>query len=257
MIKKQKNIFIAFLTLTLLSSCSAYAPKAEQTEKLQNKFQNKEAKVDLLNFPPYAPSILKGEEVYKQNCSRCHGANPGAAFTMDFMRSRTPEEQYIVVTGGNKQGMPAFKDTLSREQRWDALMYIRANVLGYFKADSDELRKMDALFGANCAVCHGTRGQGDGPLHKSLFPPPANFTQFSRLYTRSDDKLFDEISHGIPWTAMPAWENRYDFDQHFSFDDELRWKLVRYVRQFAFSQTLDRLDLGRENLEKYKESIED
>jgi hypothetical protein len=78
---------------------------------------------------------------------------------------------------------------------------------------------------------------------------------FRRLYTRSDEKLFNEITYGIPWTAMPAWKNRHDFDKQTNFDEELIWKLVRYVRQFSFSQEVDRLQIGRERLEEYKRSI--
>ena len=55
---------------------------------------------------------------------------------------------------------------------------------------------------------------------------------------------------------MPAWKNRVDFDQGYKFNEEMIWKLVRYVRQFGFSQELDRLDQGRKNLEEYKKSLE-
>ena len=39
------------------------------------------------------------------------------------------------------------------------------------------------------------------------------------------------------------------------FDEEMIWKLVRYVRQFSHTQEKDRLDLGREKLQEYKKSI--
>lgn len=201
-------------------------------------------------YPHYQPSIVKGEKIYKANCAACHGNPPQG--NVSKLRKETVEKQFEFVCGGKNHN---FSEKLDQAQRWDALIYYRANVLGYYKANSQELANMDALFGGNCAVCHGTRGQGDGNLHKSLLPPPANFTMFKRLYTRSDEKLFNEITYGIPWTAMPAWKNRYDFDKNIKFDDELIWKLVRYVRQFGFSQELDRLDIGREKLEEYKKSI--
>jgi mono/diheme cytochrome c family protein len=149
-----------------------------------------------------------------------------------------------------------FAGKLDTSARWDSIQFLNANVLGYYEVGSAELAQMDSIFGGNCAVCHGTRGQGDGNLHKKLYPPPANFTMSKRLYTRTDEKLFNEITHGIPWTAMPAWKNRYDFDKKVYFDDQMIWKLVRYVRQFGFTQELDRLDVGREKLDKYKKELE-
>ena len=54
---------------------------------------------------------------------------------------------------------------------------------------------------------------------------------------------------------MPAWKDRHDFDKQEDFTPELIWKLVRYVRSFGYSQEVDRLDIGRQKLEKYKESV--
>lgn len=201
-------------------------------------------------YPSYPPSLPRGQIAYQQNCASCHGASPSKN---EALRKTSPEKQFEAMCGA----LPDhdFSKVLDASGRWDALMYYRANSLGYFQANSPELAQMDSIFGGNCAVCHGTRGQGDGNLHKTLEPQPANFTMAKRLYTRSDERLFNEISHGIPWTAMPAWKNRYDFDKKVFFDDAMIWKLVTYVRQFGFSQSMDRLDKGRENLETYKAKI--
>lgn len=201
-------------------------------------------------YPSHKPSITSGAEVYKANCAKCHGAVPNADLAK--LRKTSPEKHFEFLSGGKGH---SFAKSLTVDERWDSLMYFRASVLGYYKANSAELASMDSLFGGNCAICHGTRGQGDGNLHKSLYPPPANFQMFKRLYTRTDERLFNEITHGIPWTAMPAWKNRYDFDKKVNFDQEMIWKLVRYVRQFAHTQEIDRLDLGRKKLEDYKKTI--
>ena len=50
-------------------------------------------------------------------------------------------------------------------------------------------------------------------------------------------------------------KNRVDFNQNYKFDDEMIWKLVTYVRQFGFSQEIDRLDIGRQKLKDYEKSI--
>ncbi len=259
MIGKFKYSASALLLALTLSACGNYDPNATgRTKQLQQVLLDEKSSADDLEYPAYDPSIIKGKEVYKNNCAGCHAnaaGSPDRILTKEFLRSKSPQDQYLTIVRGNDKGMPSFRHSLTREQRWDALMYIRAEVLGYFPLNSEELSNMDKIFGANCAVCHGTRGDGDGPLHKSIEPKPADFNMFSRLYTRSDEKIFDEITNGIPWTAMPAWKDRYDYDLHYAFDDELRWKLVNYVRQFGFSQEIFRLDQGRQRIAEYKAKV--
>ncbi len=254
-----RTLLSSVLCLLLLSACGSYNPnQSGSTTKLQQVLIDAKANADDLEYPNYDPSIIKGKDVYKNNCASCHAGpdgSPDRILTVALLRSKSPTEQYLTIVRGNSKGMPSFRHTLTRDQRWDVLMYVRSSVLGYFPLNSAELANMDKIFGANCAVCHGTRGDGDGPLHKSLQPPPADFNMFSRLYTRSDEKVFDEITNGIPWTAMPAWKDRYDYDLHYAFDDELRWKLVNYIRQFGFSQEVFRLDEGRQRIAEYKAKV--
>lgn len=206
-------------------------------------------------YPSFPPSIVSGEKVYQANCAQCHGSTPSTSTDIvNKMRKGTPEKQFEFVCGGTNH---SFAKALTVDQRWEALMYLRAHTLGFFPKGGPEEARMNALFGGNCAVCHGTRGQGDGNLHKTLNPQPANFTMSQRLYTRSDEKLFNEISYGIPWTGMPAWKGRYDFDKHENFDEAMVWDLVRYVRSFGYSQELHRLELGRERIGNYKNSIKE
>jgi mono/diheme cytochrome c family protein len=248
-------LIITLLFGSALASSISAAVSYEKEELVSSTIKKWQPKISANEFPSHQPSIESGKEVYKMNCAMCHGHEPNEVLTKDQLRSKSPEEQYIIIKNGNAKGMPAFKNKLSRDEMWDALMYVRAGVLGYYPLNSDELAKMNAIFGGNCAVCHGTRGHGDGPLHKSLNPMPANFNMFQRLYTRSDNRLHKELTHGIPWTAMPAWKNRVDFNQNYKFDDEMIWKLVTYVRQFGFSQEIDRLDIGRQKLKDYEKSI--
>jgi putative copper export protein/mono/diheme cytochrome c family protein/peroxiredoxin len=80
-----------------------------------------------------------------------------------------------------------------------------------------------AIFATNCAPCHGTRGQGDGPLAASLSVKPANLIEHA-LHHRPGD-LFWWIAHGIPQTPMPAFSGRLD-------DAEI-WNVVRYLQALA------------------------
>lgn len=259
MIMKKNSFVIMFLALSFGFMTGVQA--ASQTGLASSLIHEWESEVDRdicssFRYPSHPPSLLTGEKVFKQNCASCHVPSPEYKA---FFRTRTPEKQFEFVCGGKGDGVHSFAGKgpgkLSIDEMWDSLIYLRANVLGYFGENTQSLSEMNALFGGNCAVCHGTRGHGDGNLHKSLYPPPANFTMTERLYTRTDEKLFNELKYGIPWTAMPAWYNRYDFDSKVKFDEDMIWKLVRYVRQFSHTQSKDRLDVGREKLENYKKSI--
>ena len=52
------------------------------------------------------------------------------------------------------------------------------------------------LFAANCVVCHGAEGRGDGPSAKSLPWPPADLTA-EHFWAHSDGELFWYLSHGF------------------------------------------------------------
>ena len=77
-----------------------------------------------------------------------------------------------------------------------------------------------ALFGANCASCHGAEGRGDGPLAETLPAPPANFSVHVPFHP--DGVLYAWISEGIAGTGMPGWEG--------ALSERERWDLVNFLR---------------------------
>ena len=186
-------------------------------------------------YPTKDPSVVEGKKLFGQNCASCHSFGKGGknVFTLKYINSVPPSQLFKTITSSDKH--PSFKDKLTIQERWNVVMYLRSELFGLPK-DFEDIK---VKFGSNCAVCHGTRGFADGPIHYYLNPPPANFNQFYRLYEKTDEKLFDEISNGIPWTAMPPWKDRVDKDKHFTFDDKFRWELVKYVRSFGYSTEKD------------------
>lgn len=71
-----------------------------------------------------------------------------------------------------------------------------------------------ALFAANCAVCHGDAGLGDGPAAYLLWPRPRDFSKgkFKIRTTPSgqlptDDDLLTVLTNGMPGSSMPAWRH--------------------------------------------------
>lgn len=80
------------------------------------------------------------------------------------------------------------------------------------------------VYAENCASCHGTTGDGMGPVGKALNPLPVAFTNKERARQRSLFALYQAVSQGIAGTAMPA------FGQ-LSEDD--RWAVATYLGTFA------------------------
>lgn len=189
-------------------------------------------------FPTKDPSVEEGKKLFAANCASCHGFKNETGkqnFTLKYVNSVAPSHLFKAITNSPKHH--SFKDKLSIKERWDVVMYLRFVLFG-LPENYDDVK---VKFGANCANCHGTRGFGDGDIHYFLNPPPANFNQFDKWYEKTDEYLFERISHGKPWTAMPPWEGRVDKDKNFVFDERFIWELVKYVRHFGYTTGKDLL----------------
>lgn len=90
--------------------------------------------------------------------------------------------------------------------------------------DSQSIAAGDILYQDNCAMCHGTRGLGDGPNAIGLNPAPVNFTA-GHTVIHSDGDLFYWIQNGIAGSAMPAYKSK--------LSEEETWHLVNYVRRLG------------------------
>jgi mono/diheme cytochrome c family protein len=68
----------------------------------------------------------------------------------------------------------------------------------------------------SCASCHGVSGKGDGPVAKSLSPPPSDLTRLSEAnngvfpVSRVHEVIDGRIARLIHGTRdMPVWGDRY------------------------------------------------
>lgn len=88
-------------------------------------------------------TIAKGAHLYAAQCARCHGANgmgngdnaqalsPSPALLAYMIRRPISVDEYLLwtISDGGKQfesEMPAFRDTLSRDEIWAVIAYMRA-----------------------------------------------------------------------------------------------------------------------------------
>jgi mono/diheme cytochrome c family protein len=81
-----------------------------------------------------------------------------------------------------------------------------------------------AVYGANCAACHGASGLGDGPAVQPpdpappMLPKPRDFSSgafkigTTRTGLPTDDDLAATIRHGMLPAAMPPWPQLTDAD---------------------------------------------
>jgi mono/diheme cytochrome c family protein len=87
-----------------------------------------------------------------------------------------------------RQGMKTFQLMLS------------ASMLFSFTAVAGELRgrpdQGKAIFTANCQMCHGPEGKGDGPAAAGLNPKPANFSDPARVKEFSEPRQVRVVTNG-------------------------------------------------------------
>lgn len=80
-----------------------------------------------------------------------------------------------------------------------------------------------ALFLANCAICHGPRGLGDGPQAFLLQPRPVNLQLHVPQHAPGEVSYW--ISEGVAGTGMPAWKE--------TLSETQRWEIVRFLYALA------------------------
>jgi len=88
--------------------------------------------------------------------------------------------------------------------------------------DKESLATGQRLYQHNCSVCHGEKGDGQGPAAAGLKTPPANFLDLDHSAIYGPGEKFWIIGHGNPKTGMPAFPLLKPVD---------RWHLVNYILQ--------------------------
>ena len=88
-----------------------------------------------------------------------------------------------------------------------------------------------AVYQANCVICHGPQGLGDGPAAFTLQPRPFNLQV--HVPQHAPGELFYWISEGIPSTAMPAWSVVDPATGKPKLSDTERWEIIRFLQALA------------------------
>ena len=140
-------------------------------------------------------SYPAGAKLFGQYCSSCHGDIIPTAPDRDSALS-------IIERGGAHITMPVWGDILTPEQL-DALV---TYTLQSSKGSGPELGSR--LFASNCAVCHGSLGEGGpNPTREGDIIAPLSSSEY--LKTRDNTTLKNIISQGQPNFGMSPFGSSF------------------------------------------------
>lgn len=88
------------------------------------------------------------------------------------------------------------------------------------QADETSLQRGEILFSIYCTLCHGERGQGDGPLAEYYEERPLRPLTSNNITAQFDGQLFRTISEGF--SRMPP--------QSEALSPRDRWDVINYLR---------------------------
>jgi high-affinity iron transporter len=94
-----------------------------------------------------------------------------------------------------------------------------------FPRERPDPERAHVLYAENCAVCHGNGGGADGSRAKDLDPPPARFTDLTRMSEAAPYVFYNAITFGVANTAMASFAD--------SLSDQERWDLAFYLWTFV------------------------
>src|SRR5262245_55766817 len=138
---REQKIFIAWpVAATLLAMWAInFAPGTSAQEEHRHAHAPASAKQLKNPLSVTEENVASGRAMFNQHCASCHGADgraqteTGAAMkvkpadlTGSAVHGRTPGEIYWVITNGiMASGMPAFKDKMGEQERWQTVLYVQ------------------------------------------------------------------------------------------------------------------------------------
>ena len=197
-------------------------------------------------------SFAGGQEIYSENCEKCHGFSRQGSLGLPLYRSTVANhsDQYLKKTiqyGRPGRIMPGFN--MSGAQTAKLIRFLRAGVKAPEYSSDPIVGDAEAgkyTYEQYCQRCHGSELQGGEGTGKNFswqkdreVSPPALANQ-GFLHSAEDQMIKRIIMNGIKDTEMMA------FGKEFNFTDRMANDLVAYIRsheepldQHSASSTID------------------
>ncbi len=230
--------------------------------------------------PAATPDLVaQGASLYAHHCASCHGSEgradgpcasllspPARDLTSGIFRFKTtpggdmPTDVDLFRTismGLRGTSMPPWRRVLSASERWATTHFIKTLAPAFEQWGpgkpidlgaeptgdlTESVRRGETLYvDAQCPLCHGATGAGDGANAASLMDAfgnpilPRDFRdrqQFKRSVTRRDNALM--IAIGNNGNSMPGFAE--------AFSPEQIWDLAAYVQSLALAESGHRPD---------------
>jgi len=179
---------------------------------------------------PADPDTARGQALYGRHCATCHGVTgagdgPGAR-GLEPAPAKLAEHEYstarlsaVLWHGVAGSAMPAWRDYAEADRAALAAAVQALSAVRPEPAVPEHLVPIgERVYTANCAQCHGERGDGRGSAAAKLTMAPADFMA-QRLSLSEALRVLREGVHGSP---MAPWTTR--------LTDAERLAVVHYVR---------------------------
>jgi len=197
---------VLFLTLAILLSACSFSLVADVTPVpgYQSIPRNIEEEKPGLVYPLVPPDLIKGEGIYLQECSPCHGQTgmgdgsnsaslpiPVTAIgDQSIARQVTLEDWFRLITQGDLEHyMPPFNKLLTDRQRWDVAAYALS-----LDVSEQDLAHGLQLFKEHCSNCHGIRGNGKDS--DTYFQDISDFTDLENMAIKSTADFYRVLANG-------------------------------------------------------------
>src|SRR5262249_32293617 len=137
---EKKSLVVGLFALGLLVRWTIdFVPTVSAEQDHQHTHAPASSKQLKNPLPATEENIASGRALFNQHCASCHGEDGRAQTQMatsmkvkpanltgSAVHGRMPGEIYSVITNGIKtSGMPAFKDKMSEQERWQTVLYVQ------------------------------------------------------------------------------------------------------------------------------------
>lgn len=186
-------------------------------------------------YPLLPPDPTRGEGIYAEHCSSCHGdlgngagskagdstIPPSALAHPDILRNAVPQDWFEEITHGNEDGsMPGFTAKLDERSRWDVISYLLS-----LENSMEQMEMGLDIYYTICSDCHGEDGRGDGVRAETLQVKPANFNDHRLMSAISNQDMINVLDAGLG-QDMPAFGNMLGENEKLA--------VIGYIRSLAY-----------------------